>query len=202
MVPITVTSPTLTVKVVNGSTTIDVPGTFTVTPPTITSVSPLIGLGGTIVIIKGTGFNLGDDLDSYNTVKFGTSVAEATNTATNEITARVPKGLPPADYTVSVFTGIHTVAFANKFTLTKPTITSFSPGSGIAGTYVTITGTHFGELDPSNSVLFGTSLVDIYSWSETSITVYIPIGTPPGSVKITVNASGQTVTSVANFTIN
>lgn len=201
-VPINVTTPTLTVKLVSGATTIDIPGVFTVTPPTITSVSPLIGLGGTIVTIKGTGFNVGDNVDSYNTVKFGTAVAESFNSALNEITAYVPKGLPLGDYTVSVFTGIHTVAFANKFTLTKPAITGFTPTSGIPGTYVTITGTNFGELDPLNSVLFGTSPVDIYSWSETSITVYIPVGTPSGSVKITVNAAGQTVTSAANFTIN
>jgi hypothetical protein len=201
-IPLTVTSPTLKVKLVSGANTIDVPGDFIVTPPTITSVTPLIGLGGSIVIIKGTGFNLGDVLIDYNTVKFGTNVAESFNSDVNEITAYVPKGLPLGNYQVSVFTGIHTVAFANQFTLTKPTITSFAPTSGIAGTYVTITGTNFGELDPLNSVLFGTSQVDIYSWSNTSITVYIPIGTPAGSVKITVNASGQTVTSANNFTIN
>jgi hypothetical protein len=201
-VPLTVTTPTLKVKLISGATTIDVPGDFIVTPPTITSVSPLIGLGGTVVIIKGTGFNLGDILIDYNTVKFGSTVAESFNSDVNEITAYVPKGLPLGNYQVSVFTGIHTVTFANQFTLTKPTITGFAPTSGIAGTYVTITGTNFGELDPDNSVLFGTSLVDIYAWGNTSITVYIPIGTPTGSVKITVNASGQTVTSANNFTIN
>ena len=202
LVPINVTTPTLKVKVVNGGTVIDVPGDFTVTPPTITSVSPLIGLGGTIVIIKGTGFNIGDNIINYNTVKFGSHVAQSFTSAVNELTATVPKGLPLGNYSVSVFTGIHTVAFGNQFTLTKPAITGFAPTSGIAGTFVTITGTNFGELDPLNSVLFGASLVDIYSWSETSITVYIPLGTPSGSVKITLNASGQTVTSAGNFTIN
>ena len=202
LVPINVTTPTLKVKIVNGSSIIDVPGDFTVTPPTITSVSPLIGLGGTIVIIKGTNFNIGDNSVSYNTVKFGPHEASSFNSAVNEITATVPKGLPLGNYTVSVFTGIHTVSFANQFTLTKPTITGFAPTSGIAGTFVTITGTYFGELDPLNSVLFGTYPVDIYSWTETSITVYIPLGTPSGSVKITLNASGQTVASATNFTIN
>ena len=202
LVPINVTTPTLKVKVVNASTIIDVPGDFTVTPPTITSVSPLIGLGGTIVIIKGTGFNIGDNIVSYNTVKFGSHEANSFISAENEITTTVPKGIPLGNYAVSVFTGIHTVTFGSQFTLTKPTITGFSPTSGIAGTFVTITGTYFGELDPLNSVLFGTYPVDIYSWTETSITVYIPIGTPSGSVKLTLNASGQTVTSASNFTIN
>jgi len=200
-VPATVTSATLKIKLVSGATTFDVPGDFTITPPTITTVTPLIGLGGTIVYITGTGFNTGDFTQNYNTVKFGTAVAESFTTGVNEITAYVPKGLVMGNYSVSVFTGIHTVTFGTQFTLTKPTITNFAPTSGIAGTYVTITGTHFGELDPLNSVLFGGSLVDIYSWSDTSITVLIPIGTPSGSVKITVNAAGQSVTSVANYTI-
>ena len=201
-VPYSVTSPTLKVKVVSGSTTIDVPGDFSVTPPTITSVSPLIGLGGTIVTIKGTGFNIGESGISYNTVKFGSTEAVTVVSDQDEINAYVPKGLSLGNYQVSVFTGIHTVAFGTPFTLTKPAITSFAPTSGIPGTYVTITGTNFGEFDPLNSVLFGTSLVDIYSWNETSITVFLPLATPSGSVKITVNASGQTVTSAGNFTIN
>jgi len=200
-VPATVTSATLKIKLISGATTIDVPGDFIITPPTITSITPLIGLGGTVVYITGTGFNVGDFSQNYNTVKFGTTVAESLNSGINEITAYVPKGLAVGNYSVSVFTGIHTVTFGTQFTLTKPTITTFSPTSGIAGTYVTITGTHFGELDALNSVLFGASPVDIYSWNDTSITVFIPIGTPSGSVKITVNAAGQTVTSVANFTI-
>jgi hypothetical protein len=66
---------------------------------------------------------------------------------------------------------------------------------------VTITGTNFGTYDNLNSVLFGSDMVELYSWDETSIIVYIPIGTPSGTVKITVNASGQSVTSTADFTI-
>ena len=201
-IPYTVTSPTLKVKLVSGSTTIDVPGDFSVTPPTISSVSPLIGLGGSIVTINGTGFNIGDNSVNYNTVKFGSTEAQSFVSGVDEITAYVPKGLAIGNYQVTVFTGIHTVAFTSQFTLTKPAITSFAPTSGIPGTYVTITGTHFGEFDAQNSVLFGTSLVDIYSWNETSITIFLPLGTPAGSVKITVNASGQTVTSAGNFTIN
>jgi hypothetical protein len=72
---------------------------------------------------------------------------------------------------------------------------------GIAGSYVTISGANFGLFDELNSVLFGGSLVDIYTWDESSIIVFIPIGTPSGSVKITVNASGQSVASSTNFTI-
>jgi hypothetical protein len=80
-------------------------------------------------------------------------------------------------------------------------ISSFSPTSGIAGTYVTITGMHFGDYDQLNSVLFGTNQVQLYSWENNTVIVFIPVGTPSGSGKITINASGQSVTSAANFTI-
>jgi hypothetical protein len=81
---------------------------------------PLIGLGGTIVLIKGTNFNVGDNVSTYNTVKFGSNLAQAFTSAANEITAFVPKGLPLGNYSVSVFTGIHTVAFGTPFVLVKP----------------------------------------------------------------------------------
>jgi len=200
-VPPTVTSANLAIQLISESDVINVPGVFTIAVPTITSITPLIGLGGTLVTITGTGFNVGDYIYSYNTVKFGTVTAEAFNSGLNEIMVFAPIGLPLGNYTISVFTGIHTATYGPQFTITKPTISSFSPTSGVPGTYVTITGTNFGLFDEQNSVLFGTALVDIYSWNETSITVYIPIGTNSGSVKITVNASGQSVTSTGNYNI-
>ncbi len=200
-VPSEVTSPNLDIELISFTDVIDVPGQFTIAVPQITSVTPISGIGGTRVTITGTGFNTGTFNFTNNTVKFGTTEATAFGTQQDEIIAYVPKGLAVGLYTVSVFTGIHTVNYATKFTLTSPAITGFTPTSGIAGTYVTITGTNFGTYDNLNSVLFGSDMVELYSWDETSIIVYIPIGTPSGTVKITVNASGQSVTSTADFTI-
>lgn len=200
-VPAEVTSDKLDIELLSFSDVIDLPGQFTIAVPQITSVTPIIGIGGTRVTITGTNFNIGTFNFSENVVKFGTTEATAYGTEQNQIIAFVPKGLTVGQYTISVFTGIHTVNYPTKFTLTSPTITSFTPTSGIAGTYVTITGANFGTYDNLNSVLFGNTIVDLYSWDETSIIVYIPIDTPSGSVKITVNASGQSVTSAGNFTI-
>jgi IPT/TIG domain len=200
-VPSEVTSDKLDIDLISFTDVIDVPGQFTIAVPQITSVTPLMGIGGTRVTITGTNFNVGAFNFTNNVVKFGTTEATAFGTTQNEIIAFVPKGLAVGQYTISVFTGIHTVNHNTKFTLTSPAISSFMPVSGIAGTYVTITGTNFGIYDMQNSVLFGSTPVDLFNWDETSIIVYIPIGTPSGTVKITVNASGQSVTSTADYTI-
>ena len=200
-IPPTVTAAKLKISLEMGTEVIAVPGEFTITPPTITSVTPLVGLGGSRVQIIGTGFNIGDYLFSYNVIKFGTVQALAFNASINEIIAFVPPGLSAGTYKVSVFTGVHTVVYGPNYTVTIPTLTSFSPTSGVAGTYVTITGTNFGEFNPSHTVLFGSALADIYTWNDTSIIVMIPVGTGPGPVKITLNIAGQSVTSAGNYTI-
>jgi hypothetical protein len=200
-IPATVTTAKLKMDLIMENELIEIPGEFTINPPTITSVTPLIGLSGSKVVIVGTGFNNGNFLNSYNVVKFGTQVATTFISSFDEITAFAPAGLSVGTYKISVFTGVHTVTYGPNYTVTTPTITSFSPTSGLAGTYVTITGTNFGERNPEYSVLFGSSPVGIYSWNNTSITVLIPLGTSPGAVKITLNIAGQSVTSANDYTI-
>jgi len=200
-VPPSVTISKPKIQLIMENEVIEVSGEFTINTPTITSVTPMIGLGGSQVSIIGTGFNIGDFLFSYNTVKFGTLEAVAFNSGPNEITAKVPPGLSPGTYKISVSTGVHTVTYGPNYTLATPTLTSFDPVSGIAGTYVTITGNNFGEFNPGYSILFGSTPVDIFSWHNTAITVMIPPGTAPVAVKITLNIAGQSVTSTGDYTI-
>lgn len=204
-VPSSVTAATLKISVVIEDEVIEVPGDFTIIPPTITSVSPLIAVNGTNVTIKGTGFNLFDFnvMHHYNIVKFGTVQAEIYNSGLNEITATVPVGLSVGTYKISLFTGVHTVIYGPNFTIPSPAITGFMPASGIAGTYITISGINFGETLPAQpfTILFGSTLVEVYSWSDTSIVVMIPLGTPAGSAKFTLNIAGQSVASTNSYTI-
>lgn len=200
-VPPTVTTSKLKITLVMEDETVEVPGEFTINNPTITTIAPMVGLGGSQVAITGTGFNIGDFLFSYNTVKFGNIEAVAFNSAPDEIIAYVPPGLSPGTYKISVFTGVHTVTYGPNYTLATPTISGFSPTSGVAGTYVTINGNNFGEFRPGYTVLFGSTPVDIFSWHNTAITVTIPVGTAPGTYKITVNVAGQSITSGADYTI-
>jgi hypothetical protein len=80
---------------------------------------------------------------------------------------------------------------------TTPTITSFSPTSGSAGTSVTLTGTHF---TGATAVKFnGTAVGSFTVASASSITTTVPAGATSGPVTVT-TASG-TGTSATSFTI-
>ena len=58
----------------------------------------------------------------------------------------------------------------------KPTITNFSPTSGVVGTTVTITGTNFNATVAQNVVYFGATKATVTAASTTSLTVTVPIG--------------------------
>src|SRR5207249_5663838 len=113
-------------------------GNFTVLkPPTITSFTPTSGAVGASVTINGTNFT-GATAVTFNNVG-ATIFAVSSATA---ITATVPVGAGTGPIAVTNPDGTGTSA-SNFTVLTPPTITSFAPTSGPAGTSVTINGTNF-----------------------------------------------------------
>src|SRR5262249_38966239 len=105
--------------------------------PTITSFNPTSGPVGTSVVITGT------NLTGATAVKFnGTSATTFTVNSATHITATVPSGATTGPIAVTPRGGTGTST--GSFTITgSPTITSFSPTSGIAGANIVITGTNF-----------------------------------------------------------
>ena len=78
-----------------------------------------------------------------------------------------------------------------------PTISSFTPTSGSAGTSVVITGTNF---TGANSVKFNGVAATTYTVnSATQITVTVPAGATTGTISVTTPAG--TGTSASNFTV-
>ncbi|HWB94867.1 MAG TPA: FG-GAP-like repeat-containing protein, partial [Puia sp.] len=69
----------------------------------------------------------------------------------------------------------------------QPTISSFSPTSGPAGTSVTITGTNFGSNIADNVVYFGVAKATVTAASATALTVTAPSGANYQPIAITVN---------------
>jgi hypothetical protein len=185
------------ITIIASGSEIIVPGEFTILPPEITSVSPLSGIGGTAITITGKNF------ESYNTkILMGNVEAYVTGSTTTSITAIVPKSIGKGKYKVSAVTSLHTVNASDEFTLTSPQITDFQPRSGLPNTYVTITGSNFGSSSYENTVLFGSTAVNIYSWSENSIKVMLPYYMSPGSIAVTVKAGGQSVVTTDLYTVN
>jgi hypothetical protein len=165
-------------------------------PPTVTGVSPTSGpaAGGTQVTITGSGFT------GATGVQFGS--AAATNVAVNSdtsITATAPAGQAGAVHvTVTGPGGTSTTSSADQFTYiapppAPPTVTNISPGSGPAGTSVTVTGTNF---TGATAVHFGSGNNASFTVNNsTTLTATAPAGT--GAVDVTVTAPGGTSATVA-----
>ena len=165
--------------------------TFTYTspsPPTITSFSPTSGGAGTVVTITGTNFT------GATSVTFGgTAATSFTVNSATQITATVAGG---STGKVSVTTPGGVANSTGDFTfIGAPTITSFTPASGGAGTVVTITGTNF---TGATSVTFGgTPATSFTVNSATQITATVAGGS---TGTVSVSTPGGVVNSAGNFT--
>jgi hypothetical protein len=138
---------------------------FTVpSPPMIGSFTPARGAVGTSVSITGSGFG------GTTSVKFNGTAASYTVDSPTSITATVPSAATSGP--ISVTTTYGTGTSAGPFTVTSaPTITSFTPNHGSAGTQVTIYGSNFVEV---SDVALGTIAAAFIVNSSTQITVTVP----------------------------
>ena len=147
---------------------------FTVLPPapTISSFTPTSATVGATVTLTGTNFT-GATAVSFN----GTAATTYSVVSATSITATVPTGASTG--TISVTTAGGTATSASSLTLpaVPPTITSFSPTSGAAGTQVTITGTGFDSSPSNNVILLDGMRCTVSSATSTSLSVIIPKGT-------------------------
>lgn len=88
-------------------------------------------------------------------------------------------------------------------TAAMPTITSFSPASGVVGTTVTITGINFNASAAQNEVRFGGAKATVSAASTTSLTVTVPSGALSGPIVVIDMASlYKGAMSASNFTVN
>lgn len=197
VVPAGATSGVITVTV--GSETGTSANSFTVIfpTPTITSFSPTTGPVGTTVTLTGTNFSA---IPNENTVKFNGTEAVITASTSTSITVSVPPGAQTGP--ISVIVNGQTGSSTSNFTVTAapvPTITSFTPTSGAAGSAVTITGTNFSSTVENNVVKFNGTVGVVSASTATSISVTVPVGATTGPITVTIGS--QTATSATNFTV-
>jgi len=83
------------------------------------------------------------------------------------------------------------------YTYAQPTINSFTPGSGPAGTTVTINGSGFNTSTSDNIVYFGAVKAVVASASSNSLLVTVPAGSTYQPISVTTN--GQTAFSTKPF---
>ena len=161
---------------------------FTIIPaPTISSFTAASGKTGDTITITGTSFS------TASTVAIGgTAASSFTIVSTTSITAVVSNGTTGV---ITVTTEAGTATSSETFTYyNPPTITSFTPTSGVVGTTVTLTGTYF---TGATVVRFGgTNATSFTVVSATSITAVVGSGTDG---VITVISLGGTATSSGTF---
>ncbi len=80
-----------------------------------------------------------------------------------------------------------------------PTISSFTPSSGVVGSSVTITGTNFDPVPSNNTVFFGGVRASVTAASSTSLDVSVPSGAAYSTISVT--RLGLTATSTGYFNV-
>jgi len=162
--------------------------------PHIAGLSPSSAKDGDTVTISGQDFGSapgsvtlgGQPIDSSNLSGWGM----------DKVTFAVPAGAVPGTIGVTTADGRQSV---NTATLKLvPVISSVSPASAAPGSYVTITGSTFGQ--NAGSVTIGGKPAPIADWADTAIIAVVPSGATSG--KLIVNSGyGTSVAWGQKFTV-
>jgi YD repeat-containing protein len=127
----------------------------------------------------------GTDFCSNPTVAISGKRATVTSAAATTIVVAIPAGAASGSVTVTCGS---TKLAAGTFTVSSngaPAITGFSPGSGAAGTSVTISGSNFNATTTSNEVAFNIAGAQVTSASSTSVVATVPAGATSGPATLT-----------------
>jgi YD repeat-containing protein len=163
----------------------------------IIDFAPNDGPIGQTVTIYGTGFSA---TAGSNTVTFNGTSASITSASTTALTVTVPSGATTG--TIGVTSPNGSATSGSSFTVTvsaTPTITSFSPTTGVAGTSVTITGTNFQTTAANNQTRFNNSFTAPTGSSATTVTAPVPSSTASG--RLIVKTPTGTAVSTDDFII-
>ncbi|MEY4929748.1 MAG: hypothetical protein RI909_472, partial [Bacteroidota bacterium] len=150
------------------------------TQPTITNFSPSSAAEGSTVIISGSDFS---ETPEDNTVTFDGITATVTAATLTSLTTTVPAGLTAGPITIEVTVGGQT---ASSGFIVLPSLTNFTPLSGVEGTLVTINGTGFSITPSDNEVTINGVAAIVTASTSTSITTSVPDEVTAGSEPITV----------------
>jgi hypothetical protein len=157
--------------------------------PTVSSISPASGstAGGTQVTITGTNFGT-----TPGTVTIGGNGATLVSWSDTSIVVTTPPGTAgPATVTADGVTASGpSFTYEAPVVTPSPSITGISPNHGptAGGERLTITGTNFGTA--KGSVTIGGKAATVVSWSDTSVVVTAPAGSP-GAAVVNLTANGH-----------
>lgn len=149
---------------------------------TVSSVTPDNGLPGTSVTIAGSGFG---STQGSGTLLLGTAPGIVQTWSDTQIVALVAAGSTSGS--VQVLQGGRTSNLLS-FSVTIPQISDVSPASGIGGTTVTITGSGFGSLQGSGTVVLGSKNAQVLTWTDTEIVAVVANDAKSGIARVHQNS--------------
>lgn len=160
------------------------------TPPLeITSLQPESGPYGTLVTIKGNGFQPEGEMN----VSFGDSLATIDSATQDEIQTIVPEGIGTGSIQVLVMVEGDTASGPNFTVESKsPAINSVEPDSGTVGTEVMIKGMNFSATASENTIEFNGTAATVKSATKTELVTDVPQGATDGPIEVTVKQRSTT----------
>lgn len=151
----------------------------------LSTVTPTSGAPGSIVTLRGSGF---DPRPNQNVVTIGGARAEVATAAPTQLQVRVPDG--PSG-TIEVQVGTMRAHANQPFVVTSPpAILDFQPRTGPAGTLVTIRGRGFGNRPGLVRAEIAGLPMRVHSASEGQVVVEVPGRARSGRIAITVGMRG------------
>jgi YD repeat-containing protein len=166
---------------------------FTATQVSIIDFTPQNGPVGTVVTINGTGFST---TASQDTVTFNGVIATVSSATNTQLQVMVPSAATTGAISVTSPNGSATST--QTFTVTSsnglPTITSFSPTSGLSGTAVSVVGTNFSTTLGNDYLKLNATQAAVSAATSTTITTTVPAATASGHFTL-LTPAGNTVSS-------
>ena len=163
--------------------------------PVVNSFTPASGKAGDTVILNGYYFS---EQAAGNTVKFNNTTATVIDATFSKLTVVVPAGATTGKISVTVYgrTGVSANDFIIDVAATV-SIISFSPGIGVPGDEVTITGIGFSTDMGQNIIKFANNVTaTVTAATATELKVTVPAGAITGAISVTVGTQPATSTAV------
>jgi hypothetical protein len=180
----------------SGTFTVVTPGgvvtsssSFLITP-TITSFAPSSGATGSAINVTGTG------LSGVTAAELGSTTAPVTVHSDTSATVTVPSTATSGTVSLLGPGGLATSIGTFTVTAPAPTITGFTPTSGVEGATVKVTGTN---LSGASHVALNGTTASFSSVTSKSLNFIVPSGSTSGHIAVT--TAGGAATSSGSFSI-
>ncbi|HKK42996.1 MAG TPA: IPT/TIG domain-containing protein, partial [Bacteroidales bacterium] len=160
---------------------------FSINNPIITGIEPVMASFNDVVTVSFLNeLSSGDEIQAF----FGQYPAEILSLSGNILSVKVPVSLDSIPRNIIIRVNSQDVSSADKFTLSPPEITTFSPQYPSSGQDVIIVGNNFNPVSANNKVMWNQYQLTVKSSTKSEIVATLPLNLPRGSFKISVITGG------------